>query len=686
MHKRFIILLFLLTTLLSAADEQMVPAHKEWLDLVNPIMTKTEKDVFSRLKSTREREQFIRLFWKRRDPLPDTEANEFQDEYMERVRYADRHFGRSGVKRGSRTDRGFFYLLLGPPLDRQSYATQSQIWPLELWHYKGEQQYGLPAYFYLIFFQPEGLGEYKLYSPGVDGPERLMIPGMAEKSLTRQVAYQSLKNISGELAAASLTYLPGENPGLSTSSLSSNTVIANVGELAEKKFNDAYARHFLYYNEFVETEYTHDYINCDSQVKIFESDGQPFIHWSIEPDKLNMSSHDGNYYASIQVVLRLEDRAGGLVYEKEENIPITITPEERERFERRPMAFQDMLPAAPGDYKIFLLLQNRTAKNFTSFDTVLHVPGSSKNPTLSPLLLYQSSERLNPEQQGKLKAFTFDGTQYVFSSRNSIPSDQPAGVFGQVAGLDTEGEYHLDLQFYNLDRSEYMHSIELPLRSILQKDGKGIDTGFLDLKQLPPGYYRVDVNLTDKNSGPLSKQTINFILMTRAASLLPRVFSKLHPRFPHPEHLETLASQYFMSGRYDQARDAAEKRLQMQDSLNGRLLLSRIQFGLQNYEEALRLSIPIYRQTFDREAGKTAAASYAALNNWSEAVVLLEDLLKEAQEIPVLNLAGECYLKLNQIQRALPFLQKSLQLNPDQPAIRELLKEAERKKQPDVLK
>lgn len=181
MHKRLIILLFLLTTLLSAADEQMVPAHKEWLELVNPIMTKTEKDVFSRLKSTREREQFIRLFWKRRDPLPDTEANEFQDEYMERVRYADRQFGRSGVKTGSRTDRGFFYLLLGPPLDRQSYATQSQIWPLELWHYKGEQQYGLPAYFYLIFFQPEGLGEYKLYSPGVDGPERLMIPGMAEK-------------------------------------------------------------------------------------------------------------------------------------------------------------------------------------------------------------------------------------------------------------------------------------------------------------------------------------------------------------------------------------------------------------------------------------------------------------------------------------------------------------------------
>ncbi|MCJ7681730.1 MAG: tetratricopeptide repeat protein, partial [Candidatus Aminicenantes bacterium] len=181
-------------------------------------------------------------------------------------------------------------------------------------------------------------------------------------------------------------------------------------------------------------------------------------------------------------------------------------------------------------------------------------------------------------------------------------------------------------------------------------------------------------------------RTTNFILMTQAGALLPRVYSKLHPRFPHPEHLFTLASQYFMTGRYEPARETAEKLLQQQNSLNGRLLLSRIQFGLKNYEEALRLSLPIYQQTFDREAGNTAAASYAGQNNWTQAAALLEDLLKDAQELPVLNLAGECYLKLDQIQRAIPLLQKSLELNPDQPEIRELLKEAGRKKNPDMLK
>jgi len=48
---------------------------------------------------------------------------------MERIRYADQYFGRGTSKRGSRTERGYFYLLLGAPLERQVFATQSQVWP-----------------------------------------------------------------------------------------------------------------------------------------------------------------------------------------------------------------------------------------------------------------------------------------------------------------------------------------------------------------------------------------------------------------------------------------------------------------------------------------------------------------------------------------------------------------------------
>jgi GWxTD domain-containing protein len=166
---------FILAALLAgnalAAAEKLSPELQRWLEDVSPILTKAERAVFSKLQTNLDRAKFVRFFWRMRDPLPDTTANEFQREYEERIRYADQNFGHYSPKRGSQTDRGFFYVVLGKPLERTQYTTQSQIWPLELWFYKGEQEFGLPDYFYLIFYQPEGIGDFRLYSPSVEGPE-----------------------------------------------------------------------------------------------------------------------------------------------------------------------------------------------------------------------------------------------------------------------------------------------------------------------------------------------------------------------------------------------------------------------------------------------------------------------------------------------------------------------------------
>ena len=192
----------------------------------------------------------------------------------------------------------------------------------------------------------------------------------------------------------------------------------------------------------------------------------------------------------------------------------------------------------------------------------------------------------------------------------SLPNS-PLGFSARSAVSIKHGDYHLDIQFINLDRNENLHAVKFPLDSILQ-------TGRKRIRYRPAGHQQPASRLLQGGHQPdgqrqphPGQQAVTFILTARADSLLPRVYSKLHPRFPHPEHLYTLASQYFMTGRFAQAKESAERLLQLQDSLNGRLLLSRIHFGLKNYEQALQLSRPIFHQTFDREAGKTAAASLA---------------------------------------------------------------------------
>jgi len=83
----------------------LAPQYQKWLseDVVY-IITATEKNVFFQLETNRERDFFIEVFWKQRDPTPGTPENEFKDEHYQRINYANRTFGRMSSKRGWQTD------------------------------------------------------------------------------------------------------------------------------------------------------------------------------------------------------------------------------------------------------------------------------------------------------------------------------------------------------------------------------------------------------------------------------------------------------------------------------------------------------------------------------------------------------------------------------------------------------
>lgn len=74
------------------------------------ITTDKEKEEFSKLKSNKEKNEFINNFWLRRDPDPDTSENEFKTEYCQRISFTD-NFD-TGIP-GWRTDRGMIYIFYG---------------------------------------------------------------------------------------------------------------------------------------------------------------------------------------------------------------------------------------------------------------------------------------------------------------------------------------------------------------------------------------------------------------------------------------------------------------------------------------------------------------------------------------------------------------------------------------------
>lgn len=670
MNKLFIAAIILLFfPLLLMAQQEMDRDHKDWLDQVDPIITEVERDVFRKLKTRGERTKFINMFWARRDPLPDTRENEFYNEYMERIRYADFQFGRGSVKRGSRTERGYFHLLLGPPLDRQAYTTFSQVWPLEVWHYKGDSRFGLPPYFYLIFFQQDGLGEFKLYSPGVDGPQRLVIPSMSDRSLTRTLALQMLKDVASEVASAALSYVPGESPSGSTGALSSDMLIANLRELPNKKYSDAYARTFAYYKDYVETDYSHNFLESYFLFKIFSQGGQPFLHWSIEPSRINLSQNRDRYYAEFLLVVNISDFNGQPIYEMEETIPISVLEGEAQSLARQMIAFQDLFPITPGQYNLHFFLQNKTAKEFTSFETRLNVPGSSDS-RMSDILLYQLGQEFSQGRNRRIKAFSFADRQYVFNSQKTFHSSQELGLFCQFNGIPVEGTT-VKIHIANLDSEESGADFSHPLSEVKTADGKGLEVFPIPLKDMKAGYYSLEVRLIDGTDNTLAEQKENFVLSNLGKPPLPRVLSKLHLPFPNPAHQYILASQLFAKHQYQEAAGALESALKEKDSPSARILLGRARFALKKYQPAIDAVLPQYEKSGDRDAGKILAASYAALSDWASSLSYLEPLLAQASEISVLNQAADCYINLNQPEKALPLMEKSISLNPDQPAIKE---------------
>jgi GWxTD domain-containing protein len=680
MKAKYVVLsIILLFVLKIPCEEKLTEAHKEWLEIVSPIITKIEKEVFLELEIQQDRDRFIQLFWKRRDPLPDTEENEFYKEYMKRISFADRNFGRGTVKRGSQTERGYFYLLLGPPLERQIYDTYSQVWPLELWYYQGDQKYGLPPYFYLLFYQPRGIGEYRLYSPAGEGPEKLVIPSMAGQILNRATAFGIVKSISGELANAALSYIPGEHT-LGMTSLSSDILISNARSLAEKKFSDEYARQFLDYKEYVETDYSHKFFDSQYKVEVFKNSGQDFIHWSWEPSQINFSHYQGKYYASFQLIIRIEDTLGNLVLEKEEEIPLHITPEQYENHERRIFAFQDILPIIPGEFKIFFLLKNKTAKDFTSFQSDVAVPKIGVSPYLSPMLLYIGHEKIRERQKGTLKAFAFGDDQYVLNAQNNFIPQSSLGIYCQVCNFDDIGTGTVQVTIMSMASSNPVHQVNRPLEEVLASDNIGIDIPPVPLSAFKPGYYTVNVGIFDSANKKILSEKENFVILSQQHPVVPWIYSKQHPAFPNAEHLFILASQYFLTENYKMAKNNLEQALKIRDDPRIRLLLAKSLYGLGQYQESLALVFPVYHNIKDREATKVIALNYAGLEDWASALIYLEELMSSAVEVSVLNLAAKCYLNLNQPERALPLLEKSLELEPHQENIRDLMEKAKKER------
>ena len=124
-------------------------------DMARYIAEKNEKKIYETL-NTEGKRSFLAKFWRRFDPNPQTEVNEFKQHYFERINFANSNFS-AAKKEGWKTDRGRVLLTYGSPNDIERNYMSINTKPYEIWQY-----HELEGGVIFVFSDLRGFGEYEL--------------------------------------------------------------------------------------------------------------------------------------------------------------------------------------------------------------------------------------------------------------------------------------------------------------------------------------------------------------------------------------------------------------------------------------------------------------------------------------------------------------------------------------------
>ena len=123
---------------------------------VKYIAVKNEINQYKSLDSLSAKREFLYNFWSARNPNPGSARNDYKEEYMKRVAFANENFSRAGRK-GYLTDRGRVLLLYGEPDQKDYYPSEPNLKPYEVWFYN--QIEGGVSF---VFGDLSGFGNYEL--------------------------------------------------------------------------------------------------------------------------------------------------------------------------------------------------------------------------------------------------------------------------------------------------------------------------------------------------------------------------------------------------------------------------------------------------------------------------------------------------------------------------------------------
>ncbi|MEO8649543.1 MAG: GWxTD domain-containing protein [Acidobacteriota bacterium] len=492
---------------------ELKEAYKRWLSTdVAYIITKDEKKAFQALATDEERENFIENFWRRRDPNPDTEENEYREEYYERIAYSNEHFT-SGIP-GWKTDRGRIYIAWGKPdsieshpsggaYDRPSYegGGSTTTYPFEIWWYRHLD--GVGDGIEVEFVDPTGTGEYRVARNANEKDALLMVPG-AGLTTAEQLGLSSKADRITGINNSQLNFQREQD-----SPFRRLEIITNLSRPPQVKFSDLQS-------SLTDSPILGDEpLSFDLRVDFFrQSDDRVIATFTVQTENKELSFKDqgGLETAKMNIFGRVTAVSGKRSGIFEDSVTANATRVELSEMRDKKSVYQKAIALAPGTYKVDVVVRDVTSGKKGIQNIGFNVPRYDDKKLSTSSLILAAKLRSTTERD--------IGGQFVIGNAKVIPN---------LSGIYKQGqEVGVYLQVYNAGIDQTTLRPAVDVEYVLMKSGKEVfrqpedwsglsDSGqrltlarLLPTDRLAVGDYELKVVTKDKVGGQVVENTGKF--------------------------------------------------------------------------------------------------------------------------------------------------------------------------------
>lgn len=486
--------------------------YSEWTSKdVEYIITGDEKKAYKALKTDEERENFIENFWRRRDPDPDTEENEYREEYYERIAYANEHYA-SGIP-GWKTDRGRIYITFGKPdsveshpsggsYDRPSYegGGSTTTYPFETWFYRHLDNVGDGIE--IEFVDPTGTGEYRIARSPNEKDALLNVPGAGLTTAESLGLGNKGDRISGINNGQNFTR-EQDSP------FRRLEIITALQRPPSVKFSDLQAS--LSDSGVIDN----NPLDFDMRVDFFrQSDDRVITAFTVQASNKELQFKDAGGLQQAQMnifgrVMAVSGKRSGIF---EDSVTTSATAQELIEAKDRKSVYQKAIALTPGTYKVDVVVRDVGTGNRGIRSIGFTVPKYDENKLSTSTLILASTLRSTTERD--------IGGSFVIGSAKVIPNLSGVYKKGQDVGLY--------LQVYNtgIDQTTLRPAVDVVY--VLMKDGKEIlrqaenweglsDSGqrltlarMIPTTSLATGDYELKIKIKDRVSSQMLEPSAKF--------------------------------------------------------------------------------------------------------------------------------------------------------------------------------